>query len=66
MLASFLVFVAASVAFVSATHTFTLVNHCSYGVPVWVDNAYSPVPYVSLGVMCEMMDGTNIHACSPQ
>ncbi|KIM79148.1 hypothetical protein PILCRDRAFT_823727 [Piloderma croceum F 1598] len=45
MLALLLVSVAARVAFVLATHTFTLVNHCSYGVPVWVDNAYSKVPY---------------------
>jgi len=30
---------------VLATHTFTLANHCSYGVPVYVDNAYSSVPY---------------------
>ena len=47
MLAFLLVFVTAKAALVLATHTFTLVNHCSYGVPVWVDNAYSSVPYVS-------------------
>jgi hypothetical protein len=55
MLALLLVSVTARVAFVLATHTFTLVNHCSYSVPVYVDNAYSSVPYVSPGVMCEMM-----------
>jgi hypothetical protein len=61
MLALLLVFVTAKAAFVLATHTFTLVNHCSYGVPVYVDNTYSSVPYVSLGVMFELMEGTNIH-----
>ena len=48
MLALLLVSVTAvKAAVVLATHTFTLANHCSYGVPVYVDNAYSSVPYVS-------------------
>jgi hypothetical protein len=50
-----LVSVTARVAFILATHAFTLVNHCSYSIPVYVDNAYSSVPYVSPGVMCKMM-----------
>jgi len=51
MLALLLMSFTAKAAFVLATHTFTLANHCSYGVPVYVDNAYSPVPYVGLGAM---------------
>ena len=66
MLALLLVSVTARVAFVLTTHTFTLTNRCSYGVPVYVDNAYSKVPYVSPGVMCEMVEGSNIHICSTQ
>ena len=55
MLALLIVSVMARIAFVLATHTFTLVNHCKSGVPVHVDNAYSHVPYVSPGVMYKMM-----------
>ena len=65
MLALLLVSVMARVAFVSATHTFTLVNHCSSGVPVYVDNAYSPVKYVSPGAHVRNDDETNIHAYFP-
>jgi len=41
------------------SHTITLTNHCSYGVPVYVDNAYSPVPYVSPRVSCVRNDAEN-------
>jgi hypothetical protein len=51
MLAGLLVFVAAMVAL--ASHTITLINHCSYSVPIHIDSAYSPVLYVSIGIVCE-------------
>ncbi|KAF7986394.1 hypothetical protein HWV62_35438 [Athelia sp. TMB] len=37
--------IAASIATAAIAHTITLTNHCGSGVPVYVDNAYSPVPY---------------------
>ncbi|KIM77527.1 hypothetical protein PILCRDRAFT_825305 [Piloderma croceum F 1598] len=43
MLAGLLVFVAVMVA--PASHTITLINHYSYSVPIYMDSAYSPVPY---------------------
>lgn len=39
--------VIASAATAMASHTITLTNKCTGGVPVWVDSTYSPVAYVS-------------------
>lgn len=43
-------FSAASAATVVMAHTITLTNKCGSGVPVYVDSAYSPVPYVSVEI----------------
>lgn len=48
-------FSAASAATVVMAHTITLTNNCGSGVPVYVDSAYSSVPYVSFVIYAHII-----------